>query len=279
MIKVPLQECFREMRMRLKEYSKILFISLVFLCLSGFSSDGILLSTQIDISTFPTRGRVDVVYDGDTVKVRFDDGQEWRVRLIGIDAPEIGDVREDMKFKAEMSKKFTFYHLYRKKIRLSYESELFDSYGRILAYIWTDEHDLFNKFIISEGFASAYGNSRFGYREEFKETEKEAIKQRKGYWKHGDYTRIREAELKDYIGQIVTVEYRCVSVRLRRKFYYLNSSESEFQALIPKANLSLFPLPQFYRGKVLSVTGFLEEYKGKPQIMAFFPSQIEMEEN
>jgi micrococcal nuclease len=267
------------MKKRIKEYSKILFISFVFLCLSALSAERMLLSTQVDVSSFPTRGRVDVVYDGDTLKVRFNDGQEWRVRLIGIDTPEIGDVREDMKFKAEMSKRFTFYHLYRKKIRLSYESELFDSYGRILAYIWTGEQDLFNKFIISEGFASAYGSSRYSYREEFREIEKKARSQGKGYWKHGNYTRIREKEIKSYIGQIVTVEYRCVSVRLKRKLYYLNSVDDAFSVLIPKENLSLFPLPQFYRGKVLSVTGFLEEYKGKPQIMAFFPNQIEMEEN
>jgi micrococcal nuclease len=263
----------------MKDYPKILFISLVFLCLSGFSSDRTFLSTQVDISSFPTRGRVKVVYDGDTLKVRFDDGQEWRVRLIGIDAPEIGDVRKDMKFKAEMSKRFTFYYLYRKKIRLSYESELFDSYGRILAYIWTDEQELFNKFIISEGFASAYANSRFAYREEFKEAEKEARQQEKGYWKHGNYTRIQAEEVESHIGQIVTVEYKCVSVRLKRKLYFLNSEDGEFSVLIPKKNLSLFPLPQFYRGKVLSVTGFLEEYRGKPQIMAFFPRQVEMEEN
>ncbi len=263
----------------MKEYSRILFISLVFLCLCGFSSERMLLSTQVDVSSFPTRGRVDVVYDGDTIKVRFRDGQEWRVRLIGIDAPEIGDVREDMKFKAEMSKRFTFYHLYRKEIRLSYESELFDSYGRILAYIWTDGQDLFNRFIISEGFASAYSNFRFSYREEFREIEKEARSQGKGYWKHGNYTRIQAEEIKDYIGQIVTVEYKCVSVRLKRKLYYLTSENDEFSGLIPKENLSLFPLPQFYRGKVLSVTGFLEEYKGKPQIIAFFPSQVEMKEN
>ncbi len=263
----------------MKAYSKILFISLVFFCLSGFSLERMLLSTQVDVSSFPTRGRVDVVYDGDTLKVRFNDGQEWRVRLIGIDAPEIGDVREDMKFKAEMSKRFTFYYLYKKKIRLSYESDLFDSYGRILAYIWTDEQELFNKFIISEGFASAYGNSRFAYREEFREIEKEARKQEKGYWKHGNYKRIRPEEIENNIGQIVTLEYRCVSVRLKGKFYYLNSEDGEYSVLIPKPNLSLFPLPQFYRGKVLSVTGFLEEYKGRPQIMAFFPIQVEMEEN
>jgi micrococcal nuclease len=267
------------MKKKMKAFSEILFISLIFLSLSGFSSDGIILSPQVDVSSFPTGGRVDVVYDGDTIKVRFNDGQEWRVRLIGIDAPEIGDVREDMKFKAEMSKRFTFYHLYRKKIKLSYESDLFDSYGRILAYIWTDEQNLFNRFIISEGFASEYGNSQYSYREEFKEVEKEARKEGKGYWKQGNYTRIREEEIESNIGKIVTLEYRCTSVRLKGKFYYLNSEDGEFSVLIPKENLSLFPLPQFYRGKVLSVTGFLEEYKGKPQIMAFFPIQVEMEEN
>lgn len=267
------------MKKRLKEYTKILFISLLFLCLCGFSSDGIIQFKQGDITSFPKKGRVKVVYDGDTLQVRFDDGQEWRVRLIGIDAPEIGDVREDMKFKAEMSKRFTFHHLYRKKIRLSYESELYDSYGRILAYIWTDEKDLFNKFIISEGFASAYGNSRYSYREEFREVEKEARSQKKGYWNHGSYEHIQLEEVREHIRQIVTVEFTCVSVRLKGKFYYLNSTEGEFQALIPKENLSLFPLPQFYRGKVLYVTGFLEEYKGKPQIIAFFPSQVEIEEN
>lgn len=266
------------MRKRTKEYSRILLISLVFLFFSGFASEAILLSGQVDISSFPTRGRVDAVYDGDTIRVRFDDGQEWRVRLIGIDAPEIGDVREEMKFKAEMSKRFTFYHLYRKKIRLSYGSELFDSYGRILAYIWTEEHDLFNRFIISEGFASAYHNSRFEYREEFREVENEARIQKKGYWNHGSYEHIQAKEVKSHLGKIVTVEFTCVSLRLKGKFYYLNSAGGEFQALIPKENLSLFPLPQFYRGKVLFVTGFLEEYKGKPQIWAFFPNQIEMEE-
>lgn len=266
------------MKKRTKKYSKILLISLVFLCFLVFTSETILLSRQLDISSFPTKGRVDVVYDGDTVKVRFNDGQEWRVRLMGIDAPEIGDVREEMKFKAEMSKRFTFYHLYRKKIRLSYGSELFDSYGRVLAYIWTEEHDLFNKFIVSEGFASAYSNSRFDYREEFREAEKEARSQKRGYWNHGSYERIHEKEARSHLGQIVTVECRCVSVSLKGKFYYLKSADGEFEVLIPKENLSLFPLPQFYRGKVLSVTGFLEEYKGKPQVWAFFPNQIEMED-
>jgi micrococcal nuclease len=262
-----------------KEYLKILFIFLVFFCFCGFSTDGISSYEQVDPSSFPDKGRVILVYDGDTVRVKFDDGQEWRVRLIGINTPEIGDARPDVAFKAQLSKRFTFFHLYRKKIKLTYESKLFDSYGRILAYIWTDEQELFNKFIITEGFASAYVNFRFSYREEFKQDEKEAKRLEKGYWKKGENKLIQVEEVNGFIGQLVSVEFICTSVRLKRKLYYLSSSEGEFSALIPKENLSLFPMPQFYKGKVLAIKGFLEEYKGNPQIMVFTPAQIKKEED
>lgn len=260
-----------------KEYLKILFIFLVFFCFCGLSTEGISSYEQVDPSSFPDKGRVILVYDGDTVRVRFDDGQEWKVRLIGINTPEIGDARPDVEFKAQLSKRFTFFHLYRKKIKLSYESDLFDSYGRILAYIWTDEQELFNKFIITEGFASAYLNFRFSYREEFKQDDKEAKRLEKGYWKKGDHTLIQVEEVNNFIGQLVSVEFMCTSVRLKGKLYYLSSSEGEFSTIIPKENLSLFPMPQFYKGKVLAITGFLEEYKGNPQIMVFTPAQIKKE--
>lgn len=262
-----------------KEYLKILFIFLVFFCFCGLSTEKISSYEQVNPSSFPDKGRVILVYDGDAVRVKFNDGQEWRVRLIGVIAPEIGDARADVEFKAQMSKRFTFFHLYRKKIRLTYESNLFDNYGGVLAYIWTDEKELFNKFIINEGFASAYLNFRFSYREDFKEAQSEAHNLEKGYWKKGEYTRIQVEEVNNFMGQLVSVEFKCTSVRLKGKLYYLNSSEGEFSAIIPKKNLSLFPLPQFYKGKVLAVTGFLEEYKGKPQVMVFTPAQIKEEEN
>lgn len=266
------------MRMTYKGYLKILIIFLG-LCVCNLCTEETFSFDQVDPSSFPDKGRVIYVYNGDTIRVKFDDGQKWRVRLIGINSPEIGDARADVEFRAQMSKRFTFFHLYRKKIRLTYESNVFDSYGGVMAYVWTGEDQLFNKFIISEGFASAYLNLPFSYKEEFMEEQRQARKLEKGYWKKGEQTRIQVADAGDYVGQLVSVEFTCTSVQLKGEFYYLKSSQDEFTALIPKENLSLFPMPQFYRGKVIAATGFLEEYKGKKQVMVFTPAQIKESEN
>ncbi|MCK4759713.1 MAG: thermonuclease family protein [Candidatus Aminicenantes bacterium] len=263
-------------RMRKNLYFKYSLVLLVLFCFAGLAAEGVLQSTQSRSSSLPETGRVIAVYDGDTIKVRFKDKQEYSVRLIGVNAPEIGFGREELKFRAEMSKRFVFYYLYDKKIRLSYEGEVIDQYGRVLAFIWTEEQGLFNEFIISEGFASALLTFRFSYSDEFKEAERVARNNGKGTWKRRDYTRIQATETKSFIGQIVTVEFQCANVRTQRKYVYIDTSEREFSAIISKENISSFPLHQSYRKKVLSITGFLEEYKGKPQIMVFFPSQIEI---
>jgi len=48
----------------------------------------------------------------------------------------------------------------------------------------------------------------------------------------------------------------------------------EFSTLVPRESISLFPELESFKGRVLNVTGFIEEYKGKPQIIAFCRSQI-----
>ncbi len=263
--------------MRKKNNNNFKFL-VVFLVLIGFSAlfaHGVVRDQSTQSVSLPDRGKVIVVYDGDTIKVRFRDKQEWKVRLIGVDAPEIGSPVKDVEFQAQMSKRFTFYHLYQKKIKLSYEDELIDKYGRVLAYVSTEERGLFNKFIISEGFASAMRNFSYQYRDEFRETEQEARKLEKGLMKRDEYTQISPQEASRFIGQIVSVKFMCKSALPRGKFVFLNSSQGEFSALIPKESLSLYPNPQSFMGKDLSVTGFLEEYKGKPQIMILLPMQID----
>ena len=262
--------------MRKNLYFSYSLVLLVLFCFAGLSAEGVLQSVQSWSSSLPETGRVIAVYDGDTVKVRFKDKQEHTVRLIGVNAPEMGSGSEERKFRAEMSKRFVFFYLYDKKIRLSFGRELVDQYGRVLAFIWTEEQGLFNEFIISEGFASALLTFPFAYSEEFKEAERTARNNEKGTWKRKDHTRIQAAETKRFIGQIVTVEFQCDNVRTQRKYVSIDSSEREFSAVISKENISLFPLHQSYRKKVLTVTGFMEEYKGKPQIMVFLPRQIEI---
>lgn len=264
------------MREHNRIHFKFVLVLFVGLCAYGLYGDGKLQSVMMKSISPPEEGRVIAVYDGDTIQIRLKDKQSWKVRLIGVNAPEIGVGREEMQFRAEMSKKFAFHQLYKKKVRLSYESEIVDKYGRLLAYVWTEEEGLFNKFIISEGFASAYLNFDFQYRDEFKEAERVARRNEKGYWKRGGYSRVEAEKAKDFVGQLMAVEFTCARVKTKGKFVYLYSSGEKFSALIPKKEISAYQTPQSYMAKAVSVSGFLEEYKGELQIMVFFPFQVEI---
>ncbi len=263
------------MRRIAKNRGKYLFGFLVLCVILGLSSRRIFLVHRQQSLAFPEEGTVTAVYDGDTIKIRFANGQVRKARLIGIDSPELETEWEDVKFQALMAKRFTFFHLYRKKIRLTYDWQLEDKYGRVLVYVWTEDHGLFNKFILSEGFASVFLNFPFKFRDDFIAAQQEARRLKRGFWKEGNYPLLSVEETRDSIGKISTVEYRCIRVRKSRHFIFLDSA-GEFSVLIPYENASSFPEANSFSGQVLSVTGFLEEFRKRPQMVAFLPSQIKL---
>jgi micrococcal nuclease len=220
-------------------------------------------------------GRVIVVYDGDTIKVRFDDGREHKARLIGIDAPEIGDEREEVRFLAYAAKRFAFFHLYHKRVKLEYDWERTDKYGRLLVYVWAEEVGLFNEFILREGYASAFTKFPFKeeYRKRFVTAERQARNLEKGLWKKEPLLTIAAKDAFDHVGELLSVKFLCTDVRTSGNFMFLNSS-GDFSAVIPRAQISLFTQISILKGRIISVRGFLETYKGKPQILVFLPLQL-----
>ena len=226
-----------------------------------------------------TSGLVTAVYDGDTIKVKFADGHSCKVRLIGVDAPELSALNLSKRFKAFMSKRFAFSNLYRREVKLAFDRELKDSYGRILAYVWTEEVGLFNLYIIREGFASAllYFPFREDYRQQFQAAEKAARRDKKGIWHQIPYPRIKADQLAGYIGKIVTVVFNCHRLNRKRKLLFLAPSDRKLSAVIPLEYISAFPSIDNFLGKTLAVTGLLEQYKSQFQIFVFLPPQIKLE--
>lgn len=249
-------------------------LSFIFCSVSGPAND----NEGLKNAPFFDEGLVVVVYDGDTVKIRFDDGREHKARLIGIDAPEIEDERDEVKFLAHLSKRFTFFHLYRKRVKLEYDWERLDQYGRLLVYVWTEDAGLFNELILKEGFASVLTKFPYnqGYRKRFIAAERHARALEKGFWQKEPFVSIPAEEAHDHVGTLLSVKYYCSEVRIRGNFIFLDSSR-DFSALIPRAQASQFPRLDSLKGHMLSVKGFLETYKGKPQIMVVLPLQINIE--
>jgi micrococcal nuclease len=91
--------------------------------------------------------KVTQVYDGDTILL--ENGE--KVRLIGIDCPEahdsdklISDARrtgegiESIKEKGRYAKNFTQSILEGQTVRLEFDAQRHDQYGRLLAYVWME---------------------------------------------------------------------------------------------------------------------------------------------
>jgi len=136
------------------------------------------------------------VSDGDTVVVRMENGRE-RVRLIGIDTPESHPNQRAKKFAARDHKdirsiieqgkaaaQFTETLLPRgTTVRVEYDTEKRDHYGRLLAYLWLQSGEMANEKIISSGFAYPFTvppNVR--YRERFLKAFQDAKRANRGLW-------------------------------------------------------------------------------------------------
>lgn len=256
--------------------SRLLLAPLLFFLFRSSVFSLFLSEIPAPAGTLPSAGTVVTVYDGDTIKVRFPNGTEERVRLIGVNAPEVDDPREEASYQAHLAWRFTFFHLHRQKITLTYDQTPRDKHGRILAYVWVNRHTLFNELILREGFAAAFLAFPFrrDYQERFREAQNKARQLGRGLWKEGEPEVIPSSSVASRLGELASVRFICSRVRKSRSFLYLESTDGLFEALIPRERRGRFPPEKTYPGRVLTVTGFLEKFRGRPQILLFFPRQL-----
>jgi len=70
-----------------------------------------------------------------------------------------------------------------KEVRLDYDWQKRDRYGRLLAYVYLMDGTFLNAEIIKQGYGFAYIKYAFKYMEEFRQYEEEARENRKGLWR------------------------------------------------------------------------------------------------
>lgn len=125
------------------------------------------------------RCRVARVIDGDTLLLA--DGA--RLRLIGIDTPELAFEDRPAEPLAAEATAFTRRFLARGEVILRFDRERLDRYGRFLAYVWVEDK-LLNEELVRAGLARA----RLGFhysesmKRRFRKAEDEARRERKGVW-------------------------------------------------------------------------------------------------
>ena len=133
------------------------------------------------------------IYDGDTIKLA--NGE--KVRFVGIDTPESSenkklfrdaarshqDVHEIIRM-GHAAASYTRSLLAGRRVRLEFDIEKRDKYGRLLAYVYRVEDGLFiNEDIIRNGYAYPMTiPPNILHADEFKRLFREAQKSRRGLW-------------------------------------------------------------------------------------------------
>jgi micrococcal nuclease len=133
------------------------------------------------------KAKVLSVVDGDTLKVKLDNGLEERVRMTLIDTPETKHPKLGVQPFGKEASAFTTAELSGKEVLLELDVQERDQYGRVLAYVWVGDQ-LFNQVLIEKGFARvAVFPPNTKYVDQFREVQKKAEKTGTGIWSIENY--------------------------------------------------------------------------------------------
>jgi endonuclease YncB( thermonuclease family) len=121
---------------------------------------------------------VRVVFDGDTIDV----ATVGRVRLLGIDAPEIGHRFDTTApFGREAKERLTSL-IAHGWVRLEYDRKREDVYDRQLAYVLLEDGTFVNALLVREGLARVSTRVPLARLDELRRAEADARDHRRGIW-------------------------------------------------------------------------------------------------
>lgn len=136
-------------------------------------------------------GKVSWIFDGDTLQVE-DIG---KVRLLGIDTPEGQASRRDLYYRkrynipaeklrsiAAQAKRFNIHKVKGKTVRLEFDHEQEDKYGRKLAYLYLPDGRMLNQLLLEKGWATVFRRFEFKHKQDFLAIEEAARINQRGLW-------------------------------------------------------------------------------------------------
>lgn len=120
------------------------------------------------------------VIDGDSLEVE----GVGEVRLIGVDTPELYHPLKPLQYYARESSEFVKNLLGKSRVRLEYDQERVDKYGRTLAYVYLEDGRILNEEIIKNGYGFALLRFPFRHLVRYRQLEAQAREQGLGLWRN-----------------------------------------------------------------------------------------------
>ena len=218
---------------------------------------------------------VKTVYDGDTVVL--EDGR--KIRLLGINTPEVQHKDKTADAGGEDAKAWLINKLQHARVRLEFDRDKTDKYGRTLAHLFSEKKEHINLSLVKAGLATiSIYPPNLRYVNELVAAENKAEQDKLGIWRRVEYAAIPVSNLTEaghpgwsrLVGKVVTI-------RNTRKSIYLVFS-SLFEARIERKWQSLFPDVNGYLGKTIEVRGWLSSNRNHFSLLIRHPGAIRQRE-
>ena len=138
-------------------------------------------SPTVALPADATPAIVNYVHDGDTMFIKTGSDENLKVRLLGIDTPEVGDNLEC--YGDEATQALRDLAPENSTVWVLPDRESFDQYGRSLLYLWQADGTFINLALVEQGYAEAVfiGDNR-EYETEIEAAEDEAQAAERGIW-------------------------------------------------------------------------------------------------
>jgi micrococcal nuclease len=168
------------------------------------------------------------IHDGDTIILN----DNRCIRYIGINTPEIdhGDKKgEPFGYKA---KQFNNSLVFKKKVRLEFDKERHDQYGRLLAYVFLPDGSFINEKILEQGYGFFLPrNPNSKYHLLLIKAQRKAMSEKKGIWHNW-----KEKE-EEYIGNKKSNRFHLKTCRfgkkIRDRIYFSNRWDAFWEGYAP----------------------------------------------
>jgi len=124
--------------------------------------------------------KVRYVIDGDTFILE----NNQRVRMIGIDAPEVGHRKYGKRAEpfGREARHYLKQLIEKKEVVLKPGEEPFDRFGRRLAYVYLEDGTFVNQKMVEDGYAETFRALSFSFKKGFQELERTARTEKRGMW-------------------------------------------------------------------------------------------------
>ena len=156
---------------------RLLFVLIASVVLLTSACLGVAASAKLEPATVVS------VVDGDTIWVCCLNGEREKIRYIGIDAPETNHPIKGVQEYGAEAKAANRKLVEDKTVRLEFDVQRRDKYGRLLAYVYLEDGTFVNAWLVEHGFAQVMTvPPNVKYQEIFLKLQREARGAARGLW-------------------------------------------------------------------------------------------------